>query len=153
MRYIPTKTTVYLLLIIALVETTGCSKLCDEGYEGKHCVTEIRGKMLHNYYNVAGDVSRDSCNTANTSDNYTDTASIIEGVNVNEVRFTHVRLKNNYINLTGKVDADNQIIIPQQIVSSHTFLGSGFYQNGNVSLAYTAIRNCDTSVYVLQYTR
>jgi len=109
-----------LLLIIS-----SCKLVCDPGYEGKHCVVEIREKYLGGFWGTR------SCTSANGTDSVTITAS----TDVTKVFFRN--LNGNGANTIGAVQQDGTITITSQNLAGKTIAGNASVQAGKIVVSYT----------------
>ena len=115
-----------MLLLAGFAALSSCSKVCDTGYEGEHCTTEVRTKYLGTFS------GRQTCGAV------TDTFTVAIGTVANDV--TKIKIYNIYnstLNATGTVLDNGSITIASQSLGSGTISGSVTNSSGKINIAYT----------------
>jgi hypothetical protein len=120
-----------LLLFVTLTITiAGCKRICDIGYEGKHCLDEVRIKYLGRF-----EGSR-TCETTSGTDSV-----FISTVDADVTKVIIRNLNNQPKNTTGTVQTDGTLLITDQIY------GSGAHITGAVKIEADKIKINYTLVY------
>ena len=117
---------VIVLLFVASVFISSCTKKCESGYEGSNCTTEARAKYYATYSGTAvtngNNASVDCIITQGTSGIH---SLIVQGGLTNGVGLEAILATNN----------DGTFVInPQVINSSFTVSGSGLFSGNNVNV-------------------
>lgn len=120
--------------VTAMVSTSSCTKVCDAGFEGSDCKTEVRTKYLATGANVT-----ETCGGSPTS-------YVVDVVTGSEV--TKIRIKNlgNYSCSTGDyyvtltVGSDNTLTVDGQTTCATQWSGTGTYDatTKRLSVSYVA---------------
>jgi len=109
--------------ITAMVSTSSCTKVCDPGYEGDDCKTQMRAKVLTGGTTATYNVTANSCTSAGATWQSTITpASDVSALLLNN--FGHLVCGSGSINLNATIDGST-ITIPSQTVCTATISGSG----------------------------
>ncbi len=116
------------IILLALISITAasCKRTCDIGYEGKHCVTEVREKYIGRF---AGSWS---CPNSGSSD------SVFIATNAADVtRVTFRNIQGKSVNVTGIVQTDGTINIASQNFAGNTIAGNMTMEAGKIKITYT----------------
>lgn len=113
---------------------TGCKTICDFGYEGKHCTTEIREKFLGGYWG-----SR-TCSGTAVSDSVTIASPASD---VTKVTFRNIDGRS--INTLGAVQQDGTITIASQNFGASTISGTVTMEAGKIKIVYLLSDTAGTS--------
>lgn len=121
--------------ITAMVSTSSCTKVCDPGYEGSDCKTEVRAKFLKNNAVVA-----DNCTGTGYNQNITAKASDVEFVvfsnlgNYQTPAVVEAKVDGTTLSATNFVDA-----------TGRKFTITGTLSGSTLTVNYTVVYSDNTS--------
>lgn len=128
--------------ITAMFSTTSCTKVCDAGYEGSDCKTEVRAKYIATY-KVAG-----TATNAGGSLNVTDLLITVTAASsgVSDMNFTYVLGGTTY-SLKGTLNSDGSSIeFANQTSNGLTYSGSGSFAGTTLNLNLTEVGSATTTI-------
>ena len=115
-----------LLLFFSALLIGSCNRVCDPGYEGNHCTTEIRAKYLGGFNGSL------ACSNGNNTDSVTITPNTGD---VTKVNFRNIN--NAGVNTLGVVQTDGTIGIASQNLGGNTITGLAKVVSGKINIVYT----------------
>lgn len=132
------------LLSLSLLAVSSCSKLCDEGYEGKRCDVEIRDKFEGNW------------NAVDEPGTKTYPVAISEGTAILDVLISRSFSDSVFIKtVRASISGDSIIISEQKPDTSKIYVsGAGVLESSRnkINWNYNLINRYDTVDAVTSYT-
>ncbi|HLP18904.1 MAG TPA: hypothetical protein VK174_01310 [Chitinophagales bacterium] len=112
--------------MVVIVTIASCTRTCDLGYEGDHCVDPVRAKFIGTFS------GSETCGT--TTDTFSVAISEVSN-DVTKIRINNIA--NTSLNATGTVLENGSITLaPQAFGNGGNINGSVTFTGGKVNLAY-----------------
>ena len=122
-------------LIVAIMASvasiSSCTKVCDAGFEGSDCKTEMRAKFLSSNYSVT------EIATVSGSFGPYNASITSSSTDVKKIFFNNFGDFTANITEVGTVDATNSVTIAAQTVSGYTINGSGTMSGTTLTISYS----------------
>jgi hypothetical protein len=125
------------ILLFLAGSITGCTKLCNAGYEGQHCNTPIRAKFEGTW------------KALDSPGNISYNVAISDGAGITGVTVSNNFASNYFTHNLNGIISEQTLTIPMQQPdsASHFVQGTGFLNGNTLNWSYLLINGADTTYY------